>query len=89
MITNSFFPCLPDSTIFYSHAHLQLPSSKQELIGIVTAAGAQGRKVRVVGAGHSFSEVARPDDILVSMKNFKVPDLKGVSKCLQNAVLLE
>jgi len=24
-----------------------------------------------VGAGHSFSEVARPDDILISMANFK------------------
>ena len=44
----------------------------KEVAAVVTAAGAQGRRVRVVGAGHSFSEVARPDDILISMTNFKV-----------------
>ena len=65
-------PCHTDSTIYYSHAHLKLPFSAKEVAAVVTAAGAQGRRVRVVGAGHSFSEVARPDDILISMANFKV-----------------
>ena len=86
VVTNSFFPSLTESTIFYNPAHLQLPSSKEELIAIVTAAGAQGRNVRVVGSGHSFSEVARSDDILVSMKNFKVwAHLQEASIGLQDA----
>ena len=85
-MTNSFFLSFTESTIFYNPAHLQLPSSKKELIAIVTAAGAQGRNVRVVGSGHSFSEVARSDDILVSMKNFKVwAHLQEASIGLQDA----
>ena len=71
-------PWHTDSTIYFSHAHLELPSSAKEVAAVVTAAGAQGRRVRVVGAGHSFSEVARPDDILISMANFKVENLSHI-----------
>lgn len=44
------------------------PGSLAELVSVITSAGAQGQRVRAVGAGHSMSDVARTDDaVLVYM----------------------
>lgn len=41
------------------------PKDLAELISIITTAGAQGQRVRAVGAGHSMSDVARTDNAVL------------------------
>lgn len=41
------------------------PKDLPELISIITTAGAQGQRVRAVGAGHSMSDVARTDNAVL------------------------
>lgn len=45
------------------------PSSKEDIIAIIQDAESKGRRVRAVGAGHSFSQVAEParSDYFVEM----------------------
>ena len=43
------------------------PTSDDEAASLVRAARARGGRVRVVGAGHSWSAVAAPDDVAVSL----------------------
>ena len=38
------------------------PRTEAEVVDLVTRAAASGRRIRVVGAGHSFSAVGTPDD---------------------------
>lgn len=38
------------------------PTTEHEVVELVTRAAAAGRRIRVVGAGHSFSAVGTPDD---------------------------
>src|SRR5262245_22769352 len=45
------------------------PASIDELIAIVRRARASGKSVRVVGAGHSWSDIVCTSDILVSLVN--------------------
>jgi L-gulono-1,4-lactone dehydrogenase len=45
----------------------RLPASEDEVVEIVRAAAREGRKVRVVGAGHSWSEIAAPHEIALSL----------------------
>ena len=59
-----------DASEYFSHAHLITPTSKDDVIEIVRLAVERGQKVRVVGTGHSWSAVAVPEDILVSLHNF-------------------
>lgn len=44
-----------------------LPASEQEVVRLVAGAAADRRRLRVVGAGHSFSRIAAPDDDAVSL----------------------
>jgi FAD-linked oxidoreductase len=39
------------------------PGSAAEIADVLTMAAASGRRVRPVGSGHSFSAIARPDDV--------------------------
>jgi hypothetical protein len=48
-------------------AHLERPSTFEDLVAIVTRAASEGRCARAVGAGHSSSDVAVTDDYLVNM----------------------
>jgi len=48
-----------------------VPSSKEEVIDIVTSVAMRGGRVRVVGSGHSWSGVAQSQDILVSLHKLK------------------
>lgn len=59
-----------DSSVYFDHTHLKTPSSKDDVIEIVKEAVDGGRKVRVVGSGHSWSSVAMSDDIIVSLWNY-------------------
>ncbi len=43
------------------------PASLQELQAVVRDAAATGKKVRVVGSGHSFTEIVATDDVLISL----------------------
>ena len=38
------------------------PRTEAEVVDLVNRAAASGRRIRVVGAGHSFSAVGTPDD---------------------------
>jgi L-gulono-1,4-lactone dehydrogenase len=44
------------------------PRSEQELSEALVRAGARGSRVRAVGAGHSFSEIACSEDTLLSLE---------------------
>ncbi|MFZ5552126.1 MAG: D-arabinono-1,4-lactone oxidase [Bacteroidota bacterium] len=46
------------------------PQSEEEISEIVKHAAASGKKIRVCGAGHSFSPIALSDEFLVSLKNY-------------------
>ncbi|MDQ3565577.1 MAG: FAD-binding protein [Pseudomonadota bacterium] len=43
------------------------PRTKEDLVQIVETAIANGQRLRAVGAAHSTTSVARPDDLLVSL----------------------
>jgi L-gulonolactone oxidase len=44
-----------------------LPTDEDAVVRLVTAAAAAGRRLRVVGAGHSFSGIAVPEDEAMSL----------------------
>ena len=46
---------------------IERPTSESEVVDLVRRAIADDLRVRVVGAGHSFTAVARTDDVLVSL----------------------
>ena len=54
-------------------ARIERPTTEAEVVDLVRRAVADDLRVRVVGAGHSFTAVARTDDVLVSLD-----DLVGV-----------
>ncbi|MFJ4044131.1 D-arabinono-1,4-lactone oxidase [Microbacterium sp. NPDC089987] len=43
------------------------PTSVEEVCEIVATAGRSGRRVKAVGAGHSFTAIARADDVQMSL----------------------
>ncbi|MBJ8193316.1 FAD-binding protein, partial [Bacillus cereus] len=43
------------------------PASVEEVVAIVKSCAAEGRKLRVVGSGHSFTRLVQTDDVLVSL----------------------
>jgi L-gulono-1,4-lactone dehydrogenase len=47
------------------------PSTEEELVQIVREAAANGERVKVVGAGHSFTAIALTDGHLVSLDNYQ------------------
>ncbi len=47
------------------------PESIAELARMVKTYGQQGRHVRVVGSGHSFTPLVETDDVLVSLENMQ------------------
>ncbi len=49
---------------------LEKPSSEEELRKLVTDAARMGRHVKVVGAGHSFTDIACTDGTMVSLDNY-------------------
>jgi FAD-linked oxidoreductase len=43
------------------------PSSVDEVVAAVRAAGSAGRRVKAVGSGHSFTDIARADDLRMEL----------------------
>jgi FAD-linked oxidoreductase len=46
---------------------IEHPASVEELSSVLVAASARGLRVRAIGAGHSFSDIACTDGVLVSL----------------------
>src|SRR5688572_21832469 len=46
------------------------PRSEDEIRGVIAKAAAAGRRVKVVGAGHSFTDIACTDGVLVSLDRY-------------------
>src|SRR5260370_29654152 len=46
------------------------PGSEAELTGLVKTAAAAGQRVKVVGAGHSFTDIACTDGYLLHLDNY-------------------
>ncbi|MBC8363408.1 MAG: FAD-binding protein [Actinobacteria bacterium] len=46
---------------------IERPRTEEEAPALVRLAAAEGRRVRVVGAGHSFTAIAVTDDVLVTL----------------------
>lgn len=57
--------CLP-------HA-IEHPRSEADLIAVVRRAGAEGRRVKAVGAGHSFTSAACTDGYLLDLRGYDQP----------------
>ncbi|MEW6116535.1 MAG: D-arabinono-1,4-lactone oxidase [Nitrospirota bacterium] len=55
----------------FTPASTEAPAGEEELSKIVQRAAAEGRTVRVVGAGHSSSPLVQTEDILISMERLK------------------
>ena len=47
------------------------PKDEKDIQAIVVEAEQQGLRVRAVGSGHSFSEVAKGEDFLMDMKELR------------------
>ncbi|WP_188836869.1 D-arabinono-1,4-lactone oxidase [Flexivirga endophytica] len=48
-----------------------LPTTEDDVVAVVRQARQQGRRVRCVGAGHSFNAIAAPADIAVSLDSLR------------------
>lgn len=51
-------------------AEVRRPTSESELVAIVGEAAERGRRVKVVGAGHSFSPIACTDGVMVDLSGY-------------------
>ena len=59
-----------DGRIIFNLHNLETPSNESEIVEIVRNAYNNNRKIRVVAAGHSWSEIAQTDDIMISLHNY-------------------
>ena len=50
---------------------IEHPRSEDELVALVHRAGEQGRKIKVVGSGHSFTDIAVTDGCLVMLDDYR------------------
>ena len=46
-------------------------TTEDEIVKIVTNAYSTGRKIRVLASGHSWSEIAQTDDILMLLHKYR------------------
>jgi L-gulonolactone oxidase len=52
-------------------AEIARPTSEGELVEVVARAAQQGRRVRAVGSGHSFTDIACTDGVMVDMSGMQ------------------
>jgi L-gulonolactone oxidase len=70
-------------------AAIESPRDEGELAAVVRAAREAGRSVRVVGAGHSFSDLVPTDGVLVRLGAFdRVVDVSGDRARVQAGITL-
>ncbi|MBV9661680.1 MAG: FAD-binding protein, partial [Acidimicrobiales bacterium] len=62
---------------------IERPRSTEEVAAVVANAAEQGRRVKAVGAGHSFSGIARPEDVLLDLS-----PLRSLHHCDQDSGLV-
>jgi FAD/FMN-containing dehydrogenase len=58
-------------SLTFEPQQMEQPEDESSLIQIVQRAAEQGRKLRVVGAGHSSSPLVQTEDVLVSLNKFQ------------------
>ncbi len=54
----------------WSPVEIFYPSTENEIIDIVKKANEQGKKIRIIGSGHSFTPLSSTDDFLISLDKF-------------------
>ena len=60
-----------DGVIKFNLENLHTPCTEEEIVHIVQVACQSGRKIRVLGDGHSWSEIAQTQDIMISLVNYR------------------
>ena len=60
-----------DGRILFNLDNLHKPDSESEIVQLITNANQNGRKVRVLGDGHSWSEIAQTQDIMISLIDYQ------------------
>lgn len=69
------------ASVFFDPQKVESPGSKEEIVQIVQYAIENGQHVRVLGSGHSRSDIALSDDIMISLHRYNgVVDLDKQSK---------
>jgi FAD/FMN-containing dehydrogenase len=66
-------------SMVFSPGEIITPESEEQVCTLVKKATSEGKKVRVVGAGHSSSPLVQTEDYLLSLKHFRgveYPDMK-------------
>src|SRR3954462_199402 len=58
-------------SIAFAPRRIECPRDEDAICALVADACASDRTLRVVGAGHSSSDIVRCDDTLVSLRHFK------------------
>ena len=61
----------PDGRIKFNIDKLQTPKLESEIRDIIVDANNNGRKVRVLADGHSWSEIAQTQDIMISLAKYQ------------------
>ena len=57
---------------------IAIPGSEEELAALVKDAAGQGRRVKVVGSGHSFTPCALTDGVMVRLDKLRrIPGTKA------------
>ena len=59
-----------DGVIKFNLENLHTPCNETDIVNIVQDAYKNGRKIRVLGDGHSWSEIAQTEDIMISLANY-------------------
>ena len=58
------------ASVFFDPQKVESPSSKEEILQIVQYAIENDQHVRVLGSGHSRSDIALSDDIMISLHRY-------------------
>ena len=63
---------IPDGRIHFNLDNLRVPQTEEEIVDIVLEAyrSMPVRKIRVLGDGHSWSEIAQTQDIMISLAEY-------------------
>lgn len=59
-----------DGRIHFDLSDVEDPITEREIMSIVQDAHDKGRKIRVLGSGHSWSEIAQTTDIMISLSKY-------------------
>ena len=59
-----------DGRIIFELDNLRTPESEDAIVEIIKNAQQQNRKVRVLADGHSWSEIAQTEDIMISLAKY-------------------